>query len=34
MIILNLSNLVKKDIYILVLMILTVPLVGEIKSFP
>ncbi|MEC2799655.1 histidine kinase, partial [Bacillus thuringiensis] len=33
MIILNLSNLVKKDIYILVLMILTVPLVGEIKSF-
>ncbi|HDR5211228.1 TPA: ATP-binding protein, partial [Bacillus anthracis] len=34
MIILNLSNLVKKHIYILVLMILTVPLVGEIKSFP
>ncbi|MES5896461.1 ATP-binding protein [Bacillus cereus group sp. RP43] len=34
MIILNLSNLVKKDIYILVLMVFTVPLVGEIKSFP
>ncbi|MEH7017956.1 MULTISPECIES: sensor histidine kinase [Bacillus] len=34
MIILNLSNLVKKDIYILVLMIFTVPLAGEIKFFP
>ncbi|MGG2092126.1 sensor histidine kinase [Bacillus sp. S13(2024)] len=34
MIILNLSNLIKKDIYILVLMIFTVPLAGEIKFFP
>ncbi len=30
----NLSTLVKKDIYILVLMMFTVPLAGEIKSFP
>ncbi len=30
----NLSSLVKKDIYILVLMMFTVPLAGEIKSFP
>ncbi|MFJ8247090.1 ATP-binding protein [Peribacillus asahii] len=34
MINLNLSTLVKKDIYILVLMMVTVPLAGEIKSFP
>ncbi|HWO96722.1 MAG TPA: sensor histidine kinase [Bacillus sp. (in: firmicutes)] len=34
MIILNLSTLVKKDIYILFLMMFTVPLAGEIKSFP
>lgn len=30
----NLSTLVKKDIYILILMMFTVPLAGEIKFFP
>lgn len=30
----NLSNLGKKDVYILVLMVLTVPLAGEIKFYP
>lgn len=34
MILLNLSPLVKKDVYILVLMVLTVPLAGEIKFYP
>jgi two-component system, sensor histidine kinase YcbA len=31
---LNVSTLVKKDVYILVLMVLTVPLAGEIKFYP
>ncbi|MGM0877570.1 MAG: ATP-binding protein [Bacillota bacterium] len=34
MIILNLSTLVKKDVYILILMVLTVPLAGELKFYP
>lgn len=30
----NLSTIVKKDVYILVLMVITVPLAGEIKFYP